>query len=62
MGEAAYAGGIEFTGDNKCGGIGTEVEEQLKMGNQQHTRIVNKLRLTWAMVKQTNFPAVPKCA
>lgn len=29
MSETAYTGGEEFTGDDKGGGVGTEVEEQL---------------------------------
>lgn len=57
MGEAAYAGGIEFTGDNKCGGIGTEVEEQLEMGNQQNTRMVEETAAYLGNGEADEFPS-----
>ena len=34
VGEPAYPGGIELSGDNEGGGVRTEVEEELETGNQ----------------------------
>lgn len=64
VGEAAYPGGIELSRNNEGSGVGTEVEEHLKTRNQQRALAScgKSLWLTWAIVKQTNFPAVPRCA
>ena len=34
MSETAYAGRIEFSGDDESRGVGTEVEEHLETSNQ----------------------------
>ena len=64
MGETAYTGGVKLSRDDEGGGVGTEVEEQLETRSQHcaPTACGKELWLTWAIVKQTNFPAVPKCA
>lgn len=62
MGETTNAGGEQFSGHDKGRGVGTEVEEELETGNQHSTPASSpeQSKLTWAMVKQTNFPAVPR--
>ena len=37
MGETTYAGGKQFSGDDKGRGVGTEVEEELETRNQHST-------------------------
>ena len=65
MCEATHAGWIRFARDDEGGGIGPKVEEELKWRSQKFALCIWKrsdLIRTCAIVKQTNLPAVPRCA